>query len=89
MHIVECSEELIHIDLSEERVNALLKAFEVFDYTIDVGRDHVHDDVKQRVFCVSGLRLIAEKCVLDFHDVLMMHIFVNLKFSALVLLVLF
>ena len=60
----------------------LLKAF--LD-AIDVGGDVVHHDLQ---FTGLSAFLFAEECMLDPHDVLVVHLLVNLKLAALVFLVL-
>ena len=66
----------------------LLRLLEVLDNSEDIHGYQIHHDVEHSVLRIRLLRFVAEKGVLDFNDVLMVHLFVDLKFSAFILFVL-
>ena len=66
-------------------MDLLPKFLETFLYAVDVGWYVVHDDVE---FASVFGPCFTEESMLDSHYVLVVHLFVDLKLTALVLLVL-
>ena len=82
--VVEGPHQLVGIKLYQERVDLLPKLLETLLNAIDVGGDVVHHDVKlARIFVAC-----VKEGVLDPDYVLVVHLFMDLQLTALVLLVL-
>ena len=98
--VVECSEQLICVQLYKHRVDLLSQVQEVLLNAIDIGRDIIHHDVELRfiflLFLLLFLSLLGWRFLVELdevsvahpNDVLMVHFFMNLQLTTLKLLVL-
>ena len=102
VNVVQAAQQLIRVQLDQERVDLLAQFLKVLLDSVYVGRDVVHDNVEQRVLLfrrllfagllltilVFNFFLVNEVRVAQPHDVLVVHLLVDLELAALVRLVL-
>ena len=72
MDIIECSHQLIGIELDQEWMDLLPKLLEAFLYAIDVGGYVIHDNMEFSIFSFTKVGM------LDSNNVLVVHFLVNL-----------
>ncbi len=100
MDVVQSSQKLIGIQLGQKWVDLLAQLLEVLLHSVDIGRNIVHHHVQKRAFLVSIFLfgflfirwllfcLVHKIGVAKSHNILMMHLLVDLEFATFVCLVL-
>lgn len=99
MDVVECSQELIGVQLDQEWVHLLMQFLEMLLNAEDVRWNVVHHQVEVSFIALVTRSQLAEtslflgRCInkvgmSQSYDVLMMHVTVDLQFTTLVFLVL-
>ena len=96
MYVVKCSKKLIRVQLDEQRVDLLLQLLKVLLDAVDIRGNIIHHNVQLGLFAlffpISSLAFLLldvdEVSMSQPYDVLMVHLFVDLKLTTFICFVL-